>query len=116
MRALLTFSFNVIFFKVLALLLPSLQSFLLKPTMLLVFHFLDEQLHSNVVEKNFGFFVDSCVVYHICRARNDRWYAGKEDTIKGITSRIICAIHSKTHSWKNLDLLHATFPSYFNYG
>ncbi|XP_020680432.2 uncharacterized protein LOC110098065 [Dendrobium catenatum] len=101
-------------FDVLAGLLPILNCFLLRPSLLQLFEFMDEISIFNAVEKNFCYFVVCCVIYFLWRERNDRRFSGTNMTLPEMLKKITWAISLKVYNWKSSEALRATFPTCFN--
>ncbi|KAI0496569.1 hypothetical protein KFK09_022889 [Dendrobium nobile] len=101
------FTFNVI-----NKLIPELNSFLLKPNLIQVFDYMDNQLLMSKWEKNFCWFTIGCTVYHLWRERNNRKFANKWNSTENIIITIKNAIRVKTCSWKHFHHLIEKFQFY----
>ncbi|PKU61258.1 Putative ribonuclease H protein [Dendrobium catenatum] len=100
-------------FAIITYLLPVLNCFLLRPTVLQLFEFVEEISTLNPVEKNFCYFVICCVIYFIWRERNDRRFEGSHLSQHELCKKIAWIISCKTSKWKDFELLQALFPSCF---
>ncbi|KAI0529431.1 hypothetical protein KFK09_001980 [Dendrobium nobile] len=98
------FTFNVI-----NNLIPDLNSFLLRPTLIQVFYYIDNQLPLSKWEKNFCWLTVGCTVYHLWRERNNRKFANIWNSMENIIFTIKNAIRIKTYSWKNFHNLMEKF-------
>ncbi|KAI0507624.1 hypothetical protein KFK09_013750 [Dendrobium nobile] len=100
-------------FHILLNLIPDVEGFLFRPTILQLFEFLDEVQRFNSHDKNFSFFVICCLVYFIWRERNDRRFSRKHCNLTVVYHKIVQAISAKATRWKNSDSLRHSFPTCF---
>ncbi|KAL0905080.1 hypothetical protein M5K25_027256 [Dendrobium thyrsiflorum] len=100
-------------FQVISSLLPSLQNFLMRPTLLQVFDCFEGDISIPAYEKNFCYFVVCCSVYFLWKERNERRFNAAVSPIQTTVRKISHAIHAKTSSWKYIEALQTSFPSCF---
>ncbi|KAL0921994.1 hypothetical protein M5K25_005950 [Dendrobium thyrsiflorum] len=82
-------------FAVISHLLPVLDSFLFRPTILQLFDFIDELSIYNKVEKDYCFFVICAAVYFIWKERNNRRFSDSHLTHLELRQNLILAVSRK---------------------
>ncbi|PKU81899.1 Putative ribonuclease H protein [Dendrobium catenatum] len=100
-------------FSVISTLLPSLNSFLLRPNLHQIFQYFDGVETLKGFEKNFCYFVICCTLYHLWRERNGRRFGELETSGQDYLKKIIYAIKAKTGNWKQVDRIKDAFPNCF---
>ncbi|PKU69027.1 hypothetical protein MA16_Dca002295 [Dendrobium catenatum] len=90
-------------FSILTRLLPELNCFLLRPTLLQILDFIKLSSIYNRQEKDFGSLTVSCTIYHIWRERNNRRFSNASLNSVKIICNISSAIRLKVSKWKNKD-------------
>ncbi|XP_028548304.1 uncharacterized protein LOC114578901 [Dendrobium catenatum] len=100
-------------FAVISSLIPLFRNFLLPPTLLQLFDFIDGNRRLHNFEKEFCYFVICCTVYYLWRDRNTLRFTASKNTVQDSIRRIIHAIKVKTFNWKRIELLKVAFPSCF---
>ncbi|PKU79207.1 hypothetical protein MA16_Dca000551 [Dendrobium catenatum] len=98
-------------FEVLITLIPDAGNFLLRPTILQIFEFLDEIQRFNSNERNFSFLMICCLVYFIWRERNSRRFMQKKASPMVVLNLAASAIVLKSRRWKIWENFAASFPS-----
>ncbi|PKU72535.1 hypothetical protein MA16_Dca008592 [Dendrobium catenatum] len=90
-------------FSILTRLLPELNCFLLRPTLLQIFDFIELSPIYNRQEKDFCCLTLSCTIYYIWRERNNRRFSNVCLNSVKLICIISSAIRFKVSKWKNKD-------------
>ncbi|PKU60343.1 hypothetical protein MA16_Dca027682 [Dendrobium catenatum] len=98
------FSFNI-----LTRLLPDLNIFLLRPTLIQILDFFEHSMIYNRLEKDFGCLTVSCIIYHIWKERNYRRFSNVSNNSVKVICNIANAIRVKISKWKSKDSLLTRF-------
>ncbi|PKU65386.1 hypothetical protein MA16_Dca023989 [Dendrobium catenatum] len=96
-------------FTILARLLPELNCFLLRPTLLQIFDFFEHSTTYHRQEIDFCCLIVSCTIYHLWRERNSRRFSNENMNSVKIINNISAAIRLKVSKWKNKEKLLGRF-------
>ncbi|PKU59302.1 hypothetical protein MA16_Dca027291 [Dendrobium catenatum] len=96
-------------FTILTRLLPELNCFLLRPTLLQIFYFFDHSTTYNRQEIDFCCLIVSYTIYHLWRERNSRRFSNENMNSVKIINNISTAIRLKVSKWKNKERLLGRF-------
>ncbi|PKU88102.1 hypothetical protein MA16_Dca020073 [Dendrobium catenatum] len=88
-------------FNILTALIPGMNSFLLRPSILQVLDWVKVHYHGNGKEKNFYFVLICCAIYHIWKERNGRRFGNTVNCYTTLLYNIKRNICEKDLKWEN---------------